>query len=223
MTPAEIWAALAAVIRAIPQSGLLVAVIAALLCGWTGGYLVRRHIVFGRFLSAFSTIALAGILVTVVLQMSRLDPKMDFAVPELGLPQQVVAGGETRIPMADDGHFWLRAEVNGVPVAFMIDTGATLTAVSSDVAVQAGLKPRRGGIPIMLDTANGTIAAQVVTIGTMRFGNIETSGLDAVTADNFRDTNVIGMNLLSRLKGWRVEDNTMILVPKVPLAAAGEG
>ena len=40
--------------------------------------------------------------------------------------------------------------------------------------------------------------------------------LDAVVAPGLGDTNVIGMNLLSRLKAWRVEDNTLILVPNAP-------
>ena len=205
-----------AVIAEIPRSGLLVAVIAALLGGWFGALMVRRQIPLGRLVSTASTVALAAILVTVVLQLSRFDSRMDFALPEMGMPQQVVEGGETRIPMAPDGHFWLRAEVNDVPVSFMIDTGATLTAVSDSVANRAGLEPRRGGIPIRLNTANGSISAQVTTIDELRFGNVAARGLDAVMAPNLGETNVIGMNLLSRLKSWRVEENVLILVPNNP-------
>lgn len=216
MTLEEIWNAIAAVIAEIPRSGLLVAVIAALLGGWIGALMVRRRVPLGRVISTASTVALAAILVTVVLQLSRFDSRMDFAIPEIGMPQQVVEGGETRIPMAPDGHFWLRAEVNGVPVSFMIDTGATLTAVSDSVADRAGLQPRRGGIPIRLNTANGSISAYITSIDELRFGNVAARGLDAVTAPNLGETNVIGMNLLSRLKSWRVEENVLILVPNNP-------
>src|SRR3546814_1415292 len=87
-----------------------------------------------------------SVLVTVILQLSRFDPRLEVAVPQIGLPQQVVEGGETRITMAGDGHFWLRAELNGVPANFLVDTGATLTAVSQGLADQAGLEPRRGGL-----------------------------------------------------------------------------
>ncbi len=216
MSLAEIWSALAGVIAQIPRSGLLVAVLSALVAGWIGAMMVRRRVPLGRLVRSASTVALACILVTVVLQLSRFDSRMDFAIPEMGMPQQSVEGGETRIPLAPDGHFWLSAQVNGQPVSFMIDTGATLTAVSDSVAARAGLEPRRGGIPIRLTTANGTIAAQITTIDELRFGNVAARGLDAVMAPNLGETNVIGMNLLSRLKSWRVEDNTLILVPNNP-------
>ena len=216
MDGAQIWAALVDVIGQVPRSGLLVATVLAVVTGWIGAIMVGRDVPMGRLVRGASTLVLGGILLLVVLQVSRLDPRLDLAVPQVGLPEQVVEGGETRVPLAEDGHFWLRAEVNGVPVNFMIDTGATLTAVSPSTAARAGLEPRPGGIPIRLTTANGTIAADVTTIDELRFGNVAARGLDAVTAPNLGETNVIGMNLLSRLKSWRVEDNTLILVPNNP-------
>ena len=125
-----------------------------------------------------------------------------------------VEGGETRIPLSADGHFWVRADVNGVPGNFMIDTGATLTAISAGLAERAGREPRRGGIPIMLGTANGTVQAHVATVDSLTFGNVSASGTDAAIAENFGDFNVIGMNVLARLGSWRVEDHTLILVPR---------
>lgn len=208
--------AIAGVIAEIPRSGLLLATVAALLAGWAGSIMARRNVPLGLFIRRMSTLALVGILVMLVLQLSRFDPRIELAVPQIGLPEQVVEGGETHIPLAPDGHFWLRAEVNGEPVAFMVDTGATLTAVSSQVAQRIGLEPRPGGIPVRLNTANGTISADIATIDELRFGNVAARGLDAVIAPNLGETNVIGMNLLSRLQSWRVEDNTLILVPHHP-------
>ena len=213
---AEIWNSAAAIIRSVPRSGILVATVAALAGGWIGSVMVRQRVPAGRLIRTASTLVLTGILVTIVLQLSRFDPRLEMALPDMGLPQQVVEGGETRIPLAADGHYWLKAEVNGEPVNFMIDTGATLTAVSSKVADRVGLEPRRGGIPITLNTANGTISAQIATMDELRFGNVAARGLDAVIAPNLGDTSVIGMNLLSRLKGWRVEEGTMILTPNNP-------
>lgn len=202
------------VIRSIPRSGLLMAAVVAMLAGWLGGALARREMPLGRSLSTISSLALGAILLTVVLQLSRMDPRFDIAVPQIGLPEQMVVGGETRIPLGADGHYWLRAQVNGVPANFMVDTGATITAISESVASQAGLEPRRGGIPIMLETANGTIAAHIATVDRLSFGNIAATGIDATVAPNFGDTNVIGMNVLARLKSWRVEESVLILVPR---------
>ncbi|TMM50513.1 retropepsin-like aspartic protease family protein [Qipengyuania marisflavi] len=209
-----LFASLAEVIRSIPRSELLVAALMAMVAGWVGSAMVRRRIAFGGMLRAASSVVLGLVLLTVMLQLSRMDPRFDIAVPQLGMPEQIVEGGETRIPMAQNGHFWLRAEINGVPANFLVDTGATYTAISEDVAQRAGLTPRRGGIPIMLETANGTISAHMATVDRLSFGNISATGTDAVIASNFGDTNVIGMNVLARLKSWKVEDGVLVLVPK---------
>lgn len=208
-----VFSAAADTLRAIPRSELLIAAVAAMVLGWIGAIVARRS-ALGGFLRTASSLALGAILLTVVLQLSRFDPRFDVAVPQIGLPEQLVEGGETRIPLSPDGHFWVRAEVNGVPGNFMIDTGATLTAISAPLAERAGLEPRRGGIPIMLGTANGTVQAEVATIDSLTFGNVSATGTDAAIAENFGDFNVIGMNVLARLGSWRVEDNTLILVPR---------
>ncbi|MGN3973502.1 retropepsin-like aspartic protease family protein [Tsuneonella sp. SYSU-LHT278] len=214
--------AAADIIREVPRSGLLMATVAAIVGSFVGSAIARRGSAVGRTLAGASTLMLAGILVVVVLQVSRFDPRLDVAVPELGLPTQTVAGGETRVAMAPDGHFWIRAEVNGFAAPFLVDTGATLTAVSVPVARHAGLNPRSGGLPVRISTANGTVSAELTTIDTLRFGNIKAGGLDAVIAPNIGETNVIGMNLLSRLASWRVEGQTMILRPHNPQPVAAE-
>ena len=209
-----VFQAVADTLRAIPRSELLIAALAAMALGWIGAVVARRS-ALGGILRIASSLALGLILLTVVLQLSRFDPRFDVAVPQIGLPEQMVEGGETRIPLSADGHFWVRAEVNGVPGNFMIDTGATLTAISAPLAERAGLEPRRGGIPIMLGTANGTVQAHVATVDSLTFGNVSASGTDAAIAESFGDFNVIGMNVLARLGSWRVEDNTLILFPRV--------
>lgn len=211
-----IWEYLAMTIAAIPRSGLLLMVVAAIAVSAIGSLMVRRKVPLGFFVRRASTVVLAGVLLVVVLQLSRFDSRLEIAVPQFGLPEQIVEGGETRIPMAPDGHFWLRAKINGVPANFLVDTGATLTAVSQGVADRAGLKPRRGGLPVTVNTANGPVSAELSTIGELRFGNVAARGLDVVIAPSLGQTNVVGMNLLSRLASWRVEGNTMILVPNNP-------
>lgn len=216
MSIEAIWNYLAATLAAVPRSGLLMLVVAALGVSWIGSLMVRRELPLGNLIRRGSTIVLAGVLVLVVLQLSRFDSRLEVAVPQIGLPEQIVEGGETRIALAPDGHFWLRAQVNGQPASFLVDTGATLTAVSQNLADAAQLEPRRGGLPVTINTANGPVSAQLSTIGELRFGNVAARGLDVVIAPTLGDTNVVGMNLLSRLASWRVEGNTLILVPNNP-------
>ena len=211
-----IWDQLAHSISEVPRSGLLLAAVVAMALGVLGTMTVRRLPALGRLLRTGSTLVLMGVLVLVVLQLSRIDPRFELAVPELGLPQQVVEGSETRVQLAPDGHFWLRAEINGESANFLVDTGATLTAVSAETAERVGLESGMGDFPVMMQTANGSVRAERTTIDELRFGNVAARGLDAIIAPGLGPTNVIGMNLLSRLKSWRVENNELILVPHNP-------
>ena len=185
-----IWDQLAHSISEVPRSGLLLAAVVAMALGVLGTMTVRRLPALGRLLRTGSTLVLMGVLVLVVLQLSRIDPRFELAVPELGLPQQVVEGSETRVQLAPDGHFWLRAEINGHPANFLVDTGATLTAVSSETAAAAGIEPREGGLPVRMQTANGSVAADLATIDELRFGNVAARGLDAIIAPGLGPTNV---------------------------------
>ena len=213
---APVWDQLSQTAHALPRSGLLLAALGAMLLGIAGSLMLRPVPVLGRVMRTMSTLALMGILVLVVVQLSRMDTRFDLAVPEVGLPEQVVEGGETRVKRAPDGHYWLRAQINGHPANFLVDTGATLTAVSSETAAAAGLTPREVGVPVRMQTANGAVAAELTTIDELRFGNVVARGLDAAIAPGLGPTNVIGMNFLSRLASVRLEGETMILVPHNP-------
>jgi aspartyl protease family protein len=211
-----VWDQLEHSVRSLPQSGLLMAALGAMLLGLAGSFLLRPAPLLGRLMRTVSTLGLMGILVLVVLQLSRVDGRFDLAVPEIGLPEQIVEGEETRVRRASDGHYWLRADINGHPASFLVDTGATLTAISSETAAEAGLEGRDAGVPVRMQTANGAVAAELTTIDELRFGNVVARGLDAVIAPGLGPTNVIGMNLLSRLASVRLEGDTMILVPHNP-------
>ncbi|MBT2133275.1 TIGR02281 family clan AA aspartic protease [Croceibacterium sp. LX-88] len=219
MDLAPVWEQLVHSLHQVPRSGLLMAAVGAMLLGVLGSLLVRYTPALGKALRMASTFGLVGVLLVVVLQVSRMDPRFELAMPEIGLPEQVVEGAETRVKLAPDGHFWLRAEINGEPANFLVDTGATLTAISSETAAAAGLEPREAGLPVRMQTANGPVAADLTTIDELRFGNVAARGLDAIIAPGLGPTNVIGMNLLSRLASWRVEGDTMILVPHNPQPA----
>ncbi len=71
-------------------------------------------------------------------------------------------------------------------------------------------------MPVRLRTASGTMTARMATIDDLAFGNIVARDLDAVIAPGIGGLNVLGMNFLSRPKGWRVEDGELVLVPHHP-------
>lgn len=130
-----------------------------------------------------------------------------------GTNEQRVVGDTLRIRQSADGHFWANATVNELPVRFLIDSGATTTAMTLRTAKTAGIEISNSPFPVILSTANGSVEAQRGLIQSLQIGSMVAKDLPVVVAEEFGDANVIGMNFLSQLKSWRVEGRVMIMEP----------
>ena len=175
--------------------------------------IARRVPILRIVLSLASWAVIIGLLVIVVGQRERFDPYLQRIAGILKLDDQNVVGRETRIRMAADGHFWARVTLDGVPRRVLVDSGATVTALSTRTAQAAALDVRNSAFPMILNTANGRISAQTATVRELRLGDIAARDLGVVVSPAFGDTDVLGMNFLSKLKSWRVEGQTLILEP----------
>ena len=129
------------------------------------------------------------------------------------VPPARADGQAIRIPLAPDGHYWVEGSVNGTPVRFLIDSGASITALSTTSARAAGLNFDLGAPGVSMMTANGRIDVKRSSVATLAIGPIRSSDLDVVVSPAFGDVNVIGMNMLSRLKSWGVQNKEMVLTP----------
>jgi aspartyl protease family protein len=178
--------------------------------------LLFRLPVIGRVLRFAFSLGLIAIALLVLIRQAPFQPQLGRVAERLGLDPQVVAGGEVRIQMAADGHFWADATINGVRRRMLIDSGATVTAISERTAAAASVKGDFAGVPVVLQTANGLAPARSASVGELRLGNIVARDLKVVVSPAFGDMEVIGMNLLSKLASWRVEGRTLILVPHHP-------
>ncbi|NBC35704.1 TIGR02281 family clan AA aspartic protease [Novosphingobium sp. FSY-8] len=184
------------------------------------GGMVRRVIPWlGGLMRFIGNLGVIGVMLAVIMQVVAKGPVVWRSPAASAEAQQTITGTDTRIPLAGDNHFWVRAELNGARRRFLIDTGATLTTISPASARAAGIDPEQGGQTIVLNTANGTTTGTVVRLHQMRVGNIIARDLDVVIAPGMGDTNVLGMNFLTRLASWRVEGRTLILVPHHPQAS----
>jgi len=125
---------------------------------------------------------------------------------------QETKGDALRIRRDDDGHFWVNGEVNGRPVRFLVDSGATVTTLSRETAERAGVAPR-GGFGVMVETANGTTMVDRGRADTLKVGPIERRDVAVHISSNLGDINLIGMNFLSTLSAWSVEGSTLVLRP----------
>jgi aspartyl protease family protein len=178
--------------------------------------LLQRIPVVGRLIRVAISFGILAFLIFVLLQQAPYQPELAKFTQRLGLDDQQVVGKEVRVKMASDGHFWVRATINGVPRRMLIDSGATVTAISGDTADQARIESGTGLTPVILRTANGAAPAETGSIDELRIGNIVARNLKVVTSPGLGNLDVIGMNFLSQLKSWRVEGQTLVLVPNHP-------
>ena len=182
--------------------------------------ILQRIPFVGRIFRFAFSFGLLAFLIFILLSQAPYQPELARFTDKLGLDDQQVAGKELRVAMASDGHFWVTASINGVQRRMLIDSGATVTALSPQTAREAGVDARTGLAPVVLQTANGTAPAKTGRVAELKVGNILARNLRIVTAPGLGRLDVIGMNFLSKLRSWRVEGRTLILVPHHPQSGA---
>lgn len=183
-----------------------------------GSALVSRTLPIGQTVKM--ALGWVGIFALIFLLVSfRPEMKLIWQriTGELGLASAPAVSGEPMtLRKGEDGHFWVTAEVNGRPMRFMVDSGATFTAISTEAARAAGIAPSGLGLRTVIETANGMVEADRATIADLRVGSLAMRDHDVLISDGLGDTNLLGMNFLSELESWRVEGSSMILVPRQP-------
>ena len=158
---------------------------------------------------------IAGLIYLLVINRHTIADQLNTIGAKIGVSEapQVAEGETIHIQLSPDGHFWARATINGVERRMLIDSGATVSAISEETAQAAGIDFTRG-MPVSVSTANGTVEARRARAQRVEVGPLGTDDLTVFVASNFGDLDVLGMNFLSRLKSWRVEGNVLILEPQ---------
>lgn len=177
--------------------------------------ILQRLPYVGGIIRALFSVVILAFAVFLLLQQAPYQPTLARFTQQLGLDNQSVAGNELRVRMSSDGHFWVNATINGTKRRMLVDSGATVTAISETTARAAGIDTGMGLTPVILHTANGAAAARTGSIDELHVGNIVARNLKVVSSPGL-DLDVIGMNFLSELESWRVEGRTLVLVPHHP-------
>jgi len=115
------------------------------------------------------------------------------------------AATEIVLPMGPGGHFGGSGAINGRPVQFMVDTGATSVALSQAEANRIGLDWKRGR-PAFTSTANGTVPVYAVNLTTVRLGEVEIANVAAVVVPSEMPMVLLGNSFLNRFTMRRDSD-----------------
>ena len=103
------------------------------------------------------------------------------------------------------GHFMTAGQINGKAVQFMVDTGATSVAMGAQDAERAGVN-FKAGQPVMMSTANGTVQGYRIKLDSVRVGDVEVFGVDAVVTPQPMPFMLLGNSFLTRFQMLREND-----------------
>ena len=109
------------------------------------------------------------------------------------------------------GHFLIDASVNGAPVRFLLDTGASLVALTPEDARAAGLDPVALSYSAVMSTANGAARAAPTRLRSLRLGQLEIEDVPAVVMERPMAVSLLGMSFLDRLQGYSIREGVLSL------------
>ncbi len=122
-----------------------------------------------------------------------------------GTPTATTAAQEIVLPVGLGGHFTSAGSINGRPVQFMVDTGATLVALSQGEAERIGLD-FRSAPSAMTQTANGAVPVHRVSLSAVRVGAVEVANVEAIVMPAPMPYVLLGNSFLSRFQMRRDND-----------------
>jgi clan AA aspartic protease (TIGR02281 family) len=115
------------------------------------------------------------------------------------------------IQAGSGGHFVLEATVNGVPVTFLVDTGASSVVLTMEDAERLGFRPENLRFTERFASANGEVRAAPVVLRELRIGQFSMFDMPASVNEAPLRVSLLGMSFLRRLHGYGVEDGRLIL------------
>lgn len=157
------------------------------------------------------------LIAAALLSGATLLPAMPHLAPQGTLPtvpatrQAADAWNSIALDRDDRGHYRVEAAVNGVAVAFMIDTGASDVVLSPVDSERLGLRPDRLRFTGRASTANGEVALAPVRLREIRIGQLTRRDVDAVVNGSPMPFSLLGMSFLASLEGWEARGDRLLL------------
>jgi aspartyl protease family protein len=116
------------------------------------------------------------------------------------------------LAMGQNGHYDVDATVNGVTIPMMVDTGATMIALSYEDAERLGLGPASMNYAYTVMTANGPARTAYVTLPEIEVAGIRRTNVQAGVAERGKlSGSLLGMNFLGTLRSFTISGNQMTL------------
>ncbi len=155
------------------------------------------------------------LLTGVAVAVGDLSDKLDRATTdEPRLVASDVEGdgvSELEIAQGRDGHFVLEAKVNGEPIEFLVDTGASLVVLGPETAERLGFDLDSLEFNSLARTANGSAPIARVLLDEIVIGDLTVGSVEAAIIEKPMTMSLLGMSFLARLGGYEVRDGRLVL------------
>ncbi|WP_298932344.1 TIGR02281 family clan AA aspartic protease [uncultured Ruegeria sp.] len=126
-------------------------------------------------------------------------------------PQMAVSGNTIEVPRAFDGHYYLPMLVNGEPITFLVDTGASQIVLNAQDAKRVGIDLDQLNYLGRASTANGVVRTAPVQLDSLALGPILDNGVSAWINEGDLDKSLLGMDYLHRFSNIQFADGKLIL------------
>lgn len=127
--------------------------------------------------------------------------------------QAMLSNGRIEVPVGRDGHYHLTLGVNGTPVDFVVDTGASQIVLTRADAERVGIDPASLAYVGRALTANGPVGTANVWLNEVRLGGWSETGVRAVVNEGDLFQSLLGMEYLGRMARIEIADGRLILTP----------
>ena len=120
--------------------------------------------------------------------------------------------GPVTLEPSEDGHFTATALINGRPVSVLIDTGASIVALSHEDAERVGVRVRPDDFTKRVQTANGIAKVAPILLESIKIGEITLYNIEAAVSEPGRlGTTLLGMTFIGRLSRAEMRGGVLIL------------
>ncbi len=126
--------------------------------------------------------------------------------------QYIGPAGQIEVPRQGDGHYYLTLKLNGVPVDFMIDTGATSVALSQADAMRIGTDPEKLHYTSTAYTANGAVRTARLSGVEFELNGMRDQGVETFVSQGDQDGSLLGMSYLSRYSKIEITGDRLLLI-----------
>ncbi|AQR63561.1 hypothetical protein BZG35_14580 [Brevundimonas sp. LM2] len=157
--------------------------------------------------ATLSSLAVAGML-------SHQTPRVaEAATPAVAPAAAPIAGQTAQIAKSADGHFWAEADIDNRAVRVLVDTGASVVALTRVDAQRLGLDLTPADFTVTVQTASGPVRAAPVELDHVAVAGARVEKVQALVVEKGLPHSLLGMSYLGRLSAFEARPTGLTLRP----------